>query len=589
MASSSVNLGKMSAKPAVKSKLNGGPADVPWGDLSDGLLTAGTRAPIAIFIITRNEEANLPYALASVRDWAKEVFVLDSGSTDKTREIAESMGAQFFFREWDGYVNQKNWGLDHLPFTAPWIFILDADEAITPSLRHEIIRIAIENRCPENGFYVNRHLLFMGKPIRHCGYYPSWNLRFFRRGKARYEQRAVHEHMVTEPPVGYLKGEMEHYDRRGLEYYIAKHNTYSTLEAREYYNLLTGRTAAAAGSFWGDRMDRRRWLKTRVWLRLPCRWLVRWFYMYLFKLGFLDGRAGFQFCLFISSYEHQITLKLRELMQQGSKPDIQPAIDISKAPPTAPVETKPAPTTAPPASSHRPIVQRFDMVNPTPYRLDEYAKRVLWEITRATLFRFSPRRAYKWRNMLLRLFGGKIGRHAEVRATARIFQPWMLEMAEWSTIGDFVEVYNLGHISIGNHSVVSQRSHLCAGTHDYQLPNLPLLRPPIRIGGGVWVCAEAFIGPGVSIGDNSVVGARAVVTHDVPNDVIVAGNPAKVIKPRVMRSEMAVVAETLSIQLPHASEGSAEKPKEKPAPAPSSPAPSPSESSKPDSVTASSV
>src|SRR6185437_3157980 len=113
-------------------------------------------------------------------------------------------------------------------------------------------------------------------------------------------------------------------------------------------------------------------------------------------------------------------------------------------------------------------------------------------------------------------------------------------------------------------------------------------RPPIRIGGGVWVCADAFIGPGVSIGDNSVVGARAVVTHDVPNDVIVAGNPAKVIKPRVMRSEMAVVAETLAIQLPHtAAEGLAEKPAEKPASAASDPAPS--ESSKPDSVTASSV
>src|SRR5260221_10184087 len=114
-------------------------------------------APIAILIPTKNEEANLPAALSSVIGWAREVFVLDSGSTDRTESIARERGAQFIFHPWEGYARQKNWGLDHLPISAPWVFILDADEVITPELREELTHVATEDRCPENGFYVNRY------------------------------------------------------------------------------------------------------------------------------------------------------------------------------------------------------------------------------------------------------------------------------------------------------------------------------------------------------------------------------------------------------------------------------------------------
>ena len=105
-------------------------------------------------------------------------------------------------------------------------------------------------------------------------------------------------------------------------------------------------------------------------------------------------------------------------------------------------------------------------------------------------------------------------------------------MGEYSTLADNVEVYNLGPIEVGDHTVISQNTHLCNGTHDYKDPSLPLVRPDMTIGSGVWVCADAFIGPGVTIGANALVGARAVVTRDVPADMIVAGNPAKVIRPR---------------------------------------------------------
>ena len=114
-------------------------------------------------------------------------------------------------------------------------------------------------------------------------------------------------------------------------------------------------------------------------------------------------------------------------------------------------------------------------------------------------------------------------------------------MGPHSTIGERVRVYNLGAIAIGPHSVVSQDAHLCAGTHDYTQPHLPLQRPPINIGNGVWVCADAFIGPGVTIGDNSVVAARAVVTKDVPPGVVVGGNPAQMIAHRPMKSTPSAV------------------------------------------------
>ncbi len=271
----------------------------------------------SVMIPTKNEEVNLPFALASAVGRARDVFVLDSGSSDGTEKIARDGGAQFVFQPWLGYARQKNWGLDNLPVKTSWVFILDADEVITESLAAELAAIANLNQCQENGFYVNRFFIFLGKRIRHCGYYPSWNLRFFRYGKARYEEREVHEHMVVDGRVGYLKGEMEHNDRRGMEFYIAKHNHYSTLEAGELFRIAQGAAEGTmAFSFFGGPVERRRWIKHKIWPRLPAKWLARFGYMYFLRLGILDGVIGFHFCVFLASYEHQITLKLIELRRQ---------------------------------------------------------------------------------------------------------------------------------------------------------------------------------------------------------------------------------------------------------------------------------
>jgi putative colanic acid biosynthesis acetyltransferase WcaF len=182
------------------------------------------------------------------------------------------------------------------------------------------------------------------------------------------------------------------------------------------------------------------------------------------------------------------------------------------------------------------IFQTLDRTAAYPYARNEYVRRLLWTIIQRTIFRWSLSRSYAWRRFLLKLFGAQMGQSAAVGATTKIIHPWLLKLGDWSNVSSGVTVYNLGQVTIGNHSVISQDAYICAGSHDYTQPTLPLLRPPITIGNGVWIAAGAFIGPGVTVGDNSVVGARAVVMKDVPAGVVVAGNPARVIKERITTS-----------------------------------------------------
>jgi putative colanic acid biosynthesis acetyltransferase WcaF len=180
------------------------------------------------------------------------------------------------------------------------------------------------------------------------------------------------------------------------------------------------------------------------------------------------------------------------------------------------------------------VFQTLDRCTRNSYTRREYVGRILWHLVQVALFRTSPQRAFGWRRLLLRCFGAKLGAHAAIYPSVRIMHPWLLEMADRTMIGPGATVYNLGRITIGNHTLVSQDVYLCGGTHDHTDPTLPLIRSEVHIGAGVWVAAGAFVGPGVSVGDNSLIGARAVVMKDVPPGVIAAGNPCRVIKQRPM-------------------------------------------------------
>ena len=163
----------------------------------------------------------------------------------------------------------------------------------------------------------------------------------------------------------------------------------------------------------------------------------------------------------------------------------------------------------------------------------EQLGRVLWGLAQPA-FRFSPRICWGWRRRLLRWFGARVGPNVQIHPRVRIEIPWNLDLGDWSAIGFDAVVYNLGMVRIGQRVTVSHRAHLCAGTHDFRDPALPLQKPPITIHDDVWVCADAFVGPGVEVGVGAVIGARAVVVHDVEAWAIVAGNPAVKKGQRVM-------------------------------------------------------
>jgi putative colanic acid biosynthesis acetyltransferase WcaF len=157
----------------------------------------------------------------------------------------------------------------------------------------------------------------------------------------------------------------------------------------------------------------------------------------------------------------------------------------------------------------------------------ELIGRAMWEYFGSVVFALIPRPLWGVRRILLRGYGASIGREAHIFPTAKITIPWNLEIGDHVAIGDRAIIYNLGRVVIGPTATISQGVHLCAGTHDFRLPDLPLLKKPIIVGAGAWICADAYIGPGVVIGESAVVGARAVAVRDVAPNEIVVGNPAR--------------------------------------------------------------
>jgi putative colanic acid biosynthesis acetyltransferase WcaF len=166
------------------------------------------------------------------------------------------------------------------------------------------------------------------------------------------------------------------------------------------------------------------------------------------------------------------------------------------------------------------------------FSLSNRLGRLLWGIVSVLLFRYSPKPLHQWRSILLRCFGAKVGRGVHVYPGVKIWAPWNLELGDKCGIANGVILYSQGKITVGKQAVISQGAHLCAGTHDYTQPGFPLITKPITVGNDAWIAAEAFIHPGVRIGDGCVVGARAVVTKDMPAWMVCSGHPCTPIKER---------------------------------------------------------
>jgi putative colanic acid biosynthesis acetyltransferase WcaF len=180
--------------------------------------------------------------------------------------------------------------------------------------------------------------------------------------------------------------------------------------------------------------------------------------------------------------------------------------------------------------AHRVNVANYHNVHPLSNRL----ARALWGVVRVLLFRPSPKILHFWRRGLLRLFGAKLGRGVHIYPSTKIWAPWNLRMDDHSCLSAEVDCYCVAPIRIGAHATVSQYSYLCTASHDFHRSDMPLITAPIVIEDQAWVCADVFVGMGVTIGQGAVVGARSTVTKDIPPWTVAVGNPARVVKSREM-------------------------------------------------------
>ena len=158
----------------------------------------------------------------------------------------------------------------------------------------------------------------------------------------------------------------------------------------------------------------------------------------------------------------------------------------------------------------------------------------IWWIVQDTLFRMSPQVCYRWRNLLLRIFGARIGKKVQIRSTTRVTYPWKVTIGDYVWVGDDCVFYSLDEIVVGSHVAIAHDVYFCTGIHDYQELTFCILRKPIYIEDEVWIPNDVFVGPGVTIGNGSVVGARSTVLHDLPPGMVCFGNPARPVKSRVM-------------------------------------------------------
>lgn len=273
---------------------------------------------ITVIIPVRNEEKNLAFCLEPIRNWAKEILVVDSQSTDRTGEIAESMGAKIVqFHYSGGWPKKRQYILDTYTFQTGWILLLDCDEILTEQSKDEIEKAIISQTT--DGFYLFFKMEFFGKMLRYSD--PGLRkLSLFRTGKGGYEMRLqqqtenmgdmeVHEHVIVQGEVKNLSSPILHRNFNSMSRFIIKHDEYSNYEALVH---LGGTDAQLKATFWGTKEQRRRYLKKHL-IRNVWSPVFYFIYMYLFRGGFLDGRPGFYYILYQCIYLYFVSAKMYEI------------------------------------------------------------------------------------------------------------------------------------------------------------------------------------------------------------------------------------------------------------------------------------
>jgi glycosyltransferase involved in cell wall biosynthesis len=259
-----------------------------------------TKPPLSVVILTHNEERNLPDCLGSLAGLDCEIFVVDSGSTDCTREIALAAGAKLAEHPFENYAAQRNWAQRNLPIESDWLLHLDADERLTAELCDEIAALF----TPENshrlekidGFMLRKRTIFLGRWIKHGAHYPSYHLRLFRKSHGACEKRLYDQHFIVNGKIVTLERDYLDVICADIDTWLTRHMRWAELEARQLMQQKDNGRRVHADPF-GNSIERKRWLRNGVYNRAPLfvRALLYWFYRYILRLGFLDGKEGFIF------------------------------------------------------------------------------------------------------------------------------------------------------------------------------------------------------------------------------------------------------------------------------------------------------
>lgn len=254
---------------------------------------------IAAVILTFNEEKHIERCIRSLKGVCEEIFVVDCFSTDRTVEMAENLGAKVYQHAWTNYATQFNWGVTHCPITAEWIWRIDADEFLEGNLGGAMKKALAECDSDVTGVYVRKRIDFMGRPLLHGGWYPSYHLKVFRKGHGDCENRWMDEHirLFDGTAIRVCEGNQVDANLNDLTWWTGKHNGYATREMADMLMMEYGLDAKAeevVPKFFGTEEQRKRWLKLK-YIKAPLffRPFVNFAFRYILKGGFLDGKEGF--------------------------------------------------------------------------------------------------------------------------------------------------------------------------------------------------------------------------------------------------------------------------------------------------------
>jgi glycosyltransferase involved in cell wall biosynthesis len=282
---------------------------------------------LTVVILTKNEERHITRALASVSDIADRCVVVDSGSNDRTVELAKARGAKTLVNPFVTQAQQFNWALDQLPGDTEWVLRLDADEIITEPLAQQIKETLPKLGPDTKGIYVSRRIHFLGRPIRWGGLFPIRVLRVFRHGAGRCEDRWMDEHILVDGATADLSGEIIDDNLNSLTWWTEKHNAYASREVVDLLNLEYGFMVheTVADIRGGQQAGVKRWLKEKVYARLPggLRAFAYFFYRYVVRLGFVDGKEGTAFHVLQGFwYRYLVDMKLHEVQTYIKKNNV---------------------------------------------------------------------------------------------------------------------------------------------------------------------------------------------------------------------------------------------------------------------------